>query len=59
MENTKLRIKNMTRMFYECIFLKEIKGISDWDTSEVTNMSRMFYKCNSLIYLPKYQNGIL
>ena len=29
MENTKLRIKNMTRMFYECIFLKEIKGISD------------------------------
>ena len=56
MENTNLRIKDMAYMFCGCVFLKEIKGISDWDTSEVTNMKSLFYNCISLETLPDKLN---
>ena len=38
-------------MFNECINLKEIKGINQFNTDKVTNMSVMFQKCNVLEYL--------
>ena len=38
-------------MFNECHKLKEIKGINNFNTSEVTNMSAMFQECYELEYL--------
>ena len=42
-------VKDMSNMFYECIYLKTIPLI---DTSNVTNMSFMFYDCRSLQTIP-------
>ena len=41
----------MTRMFFLCIKLKEIKGINKFNTSKVINMKEMFKSCNELEYL--------
>ncbi len=38
-------------MFRDCINLKEIKGIENFDTSNVTNMCATFYNCKSLTSL--------
>ena len=38
-------------MFSECYKLKEIKGINNFNTNQVTNMKAMFNKCNKLEYL--------
>ena len=42
-------IQYMHYMFYKCIGLTEIKGISNWDISNVKNMVSMFENCKSLI----------
>ena len=38
----------MNYMFYGCKNIKNIQGISKWDTKNVTNMSGMFSYCSSL-----------
>ena len=38
----------MNHMFSECYKLKEIKGINNFITSQVTNMNEMFKECNKL-----------
>ena len=35
-------------MFNECYKLKEIKGINNFNTSNVINMSRIFFRCKEL-----------
>ena len=35
-------------MFYECSYLLDIKGLENWNVSNVNNFSYMFYKCLSL-----------
>ena len=39
----------MSQMFYGCSNLKEIKGLNNFITNNVTNMKSMFNKCNNLI----------
>lgn len=39
---------DMMNMFYYCMALESITGISDWNTSNVTNMYQMFSHCESL-----------
>ena len=46
--NLKFIPKNLSGMFKNLIGLKEIKGLSKLNTSEVTNMANMFYGCLSL-----------
>jgi len=41
----------MEYMFSNCYKLKEIKGINNFNTNEVTNMGRMFNFCKELEYL--------
>ena len=41
----------MQRMFFKCRELKEIKGINNFNTSNVYNMKGMFEECNELKYL--------
>ena len=41
----------MGLMFNGCIKLKEIKGINNFNTGNVTNMEKMFGECNELLYL--------
>jgi surface protein len=36
-------------MFYGCNNLKEIKGLEEWDTSNVTNISNMFEGCGRFL----------
>ena len=38
----------MKYMFYKCKSLKNITGISKWNTSSVTDLSFSFYDCSSL-----------
>ena len=38
----------MGNMFHKCIKLKEIKGINNFATRNVTNMNNMFQDCNEL-----------
>lgn len=38
-------------MFATCNYLKTIKGMSRWDTSNITNMSKMFSSCSELTEL--------
>ena len=38
-------------MFNKCYKLKEIKGINQFNTNNVTNMKAMFGECNELISL--------
>ena len=35
----------MNSMFKDCINLKEIAGIENWDMSNVENINNMFYGC--------------
>ncbi len=42
------RTKSMDSMFAFASGLKAIKGIENWDTSNVTDMSSMFMSCSSL-----------
>ena len=44
-------VTDMEYMFYECIKLKEIKGINNFNTINVTKMTGMFENCNELEYL--------
>ena len=41
----------MDRMFGGCNKLKEIKGIDNFKTNNVSNMIAMFQDCNKLEYL--------
>ena len=41
----------MSFMFDKCFKLKEIKGINNFNTNNVTNMKGMFQNCNELISL--------
>ena len=41
----------MSNMFSGCSNLKEIKGLNNFMTDNVTNMSGMFYSCSNLISL--------
>ncbi len=45
------KLKNTCWMFQNCSNLKEIKGIENFDTSQVTLMWYMFYGCSSLTNL--------
>lgn len=38
----------MKEMFYGCYSLKQIKGIENWDVSNVKDMHGMFYHCENL-----------
>ena len=38
-------------MFADCHKLKEIKGINNFNTNNVTKMNTMFQECNELISL--------
>ena len=46
----------MKYLFYKCNSLKNMPGISKWDTSSVTDMSYMFYECSSLTALSEISN---
>ena len=41
----------MSKMFSECYKLKEIKGIFNFNTCNVSNMSEMFQQCKELEYI--------
>ena len=43
-----LNVTDMCSLFYYCIFLEKIDGISNFDTSNVTDISYMFYRCKNL-----------
>jgi surface protein len=43
---------DMSEMFSNCVSLKYLPDISQWDTSKVTNMNKMFYNCFSLKSFP-------
>ena len=38
-------------MFAHCSKLKEIKGINNFNTSNITNINSMFFVCEELEYL--------
>ncbi len=40
------KVKDMGFMLNECFKLKEIKGINNFNTNEVTNINAMFQQCN-------------
>ena len=48
-ENTKTI--DLSSMFSNCVNLKSIYGISEWQT-KITNIDRLFYNCKSLSSLP-------
>ena len=41
----------MTNMFTNCLKLKEVKGINEFNVNEITNMNAMLQSCNELEYL--------
>ena len=43
-------------MFYECKFLKDIKGLEYLDVTGVNDFSRMFRGCSSLSDIKPLQN---
>ena len=47
-----ITVINMSYMFAECISLKSLPDISNWDISRVNDMRYMFYGCKSLASLP-------
>ena len=42
-------VTDMSRMFYACISLEDISGLSKLDVSNITNMDHMFANCRSLV----------
>ena len=42
----------MSNMFNECLSLKSIPDISNWNTSKVKDISQMFSCCSSLSSIP-------
>ena len=44
----------MDGMFAECISLKSLPDISNWDTKNVTDMDGMFNGCHLLNSLPDF-----
>ena len=42
-------VTDMSRMFYACISLEDISGLSNLDVSKITNMDHMFANCRSLV----------
>ena len=47
------KFNDLSFMFYDCQLLSSLpKGISNWDTSNITHMYFMFYNCKSLTSLP-------
>ena len=42
-------VTDMSRMFYGCISLADISGLSDLDVSNVSNMKELFAICRSLV----------
>ena len=49
----------MSFMFNECYKLKEIKGLNNFNTNNVTNMKAMFQLCNEIISLDIYNFNTL
>ena len=47
---------DMSWMFYNCISLLSLSGISNWNTNKVTNMKGLFENCSSLTSLPDISN---
>ena len=41
-------VNNMEGMFKDCVSLKSLPDISEWDTKNVINMNYLFYNCKSL-----------
>ena len=52
----KKKLVDLSYMFYECKYLKDISEIKFLDTSEVKNFSYMFYDCSSLSDLKSLAN---
>ena len=46
----------MNELFANCVSLKLLLDISNWDTCNVINMEKMFYNCRSLSLLPDISN---
>ena len=46
----------MSYMFNKCYNLKEIKGITNFNTTKATNMSSMFKECSKLEYVDLTNN---
>ena len=42
-------VTDMSRMFYACISLEDVSGLSNLDVSNITNMEKMFANCRSLV----------
>ena len=51
-----LKISSMNELFANCVSLKLLPDISNWDTCNVINMEKMFYNCRSLSLLPDISN---
>ena len=45
-------IDSIERLFYGCMNLKSIDGISNWNVSNINNIEYLFCNCSSLISLP-------
>ena len=45
-------IRDISGLFENCLSLKSLPDISNWNIKYVINISRLFYNCSSLISLP-------
>ena len=45
-------ITDASYMFYECVSLKSMSGMTKWNTSNITNLSYFFYECQKIFFLP-------
>ena len=41
----------LSNMFANCLMLKEVTGLGNWETNQITDMTSMFFKCRELTTL--------
>ena len=46
----------MSYLFYDCISLIDISGLSDLNSSRITDMSLIFFNCKMLNTIPDISN---
>ena len=50
------KVKNISKIFFECSSISFLPDISKWNTQNITNMSYMFWNCSSISSLPDISN---
>ncbi len=50
------KVTSLFRMFEDCLSLKDITGLQNWNTKNITDMNKMFEGCSSLTDITPLQN---